>query len=110
MDTKELGRKFRERRLALGKTQKEVAGLAGVSRLTLVNFENGTANLSLDTFACLAKVLGLDVSLQESLVPVQGSGFRKQVSLSDASIQALRKKRFPKLEEVLLVAGAQLCL
>ena len=54
----ELGRRFKEYRLSYQLTQKEVAEKAGISLITVRQFENGKAyNITMGTFLALLRVL-----------------------------------------------------
>ena len=54
----ELGRRFKEYRLTYSLTQKEAAEKAGVSRITLRQFENGKAyNINMGNFLALLRVV-----------------------------------------------------
>lgn len=56
----ELGRRFKEYRLAGKLTQKEAAEQAGVSLVTLRQFENGNAcNINMGNFSCTPTGSGL---------------------------------------------------
>ena len=106
MDIQTLGKQLRDRRRALGKTQAEVALAVGISRATLIALENGNG-LSLEKFTRLAQVLGLEVSCVESdfAEPAQA----QDAPISDLALRSLRKKRFPVLQELLLLAAADRC-
>lgn len=54
----ELGRRFKEYRLSYQLTQKEVAEKAGISLITVRQFENGKAyNITMGNFLALLRVL-----------------------------------------------------
>jgi transcriptional regulator with XRE-family HTH domain len=86
MNTKprELARLFaaglKERRLALGLRQGDLAGLARISVHSLSNIESGRANPSLEVLESLLDCLGLAVRLvpRESEVPGSGPDSKKQ--------------------------------
>ena len=59
----QLGRRLKERRLALGLLQGDLAALAGISVHTLSNIESGKANPSLDVLEPLLDCLGLEMNL-----------------------------------------------
>lgn len=55
----ELGRRFKEYRLSAMLTQKEAAERAGVSLITLRQFENGRSyNINMGNFLALLRVVG----------------------------------------------------
>ncbi len=54
----ELGRRFRDYRIALRMTQKEVAEQSGVSIMTIVRFENGEGvSIGLNNFVALLRTI-----------------------------------------------------
>ena len=54
----ELGRRFRDYRIALRLTQKDVATQSGVSVMTIVRFEKGeSGSIRLDTFISLMRAI-----------------------------------------------------
>lgn len=54
-----LGKRFKEYRLHMNLTQKELSELSGIGLTTIHKFENGTArNLSLSSFIMLLKTVG----------------------------------------------------
>ena len=54
----ELGRKFRDYRIALRQTQKDVAEQAGVSVMTIVRFERGEGSaIRMDNFVALMRAI-----------------------------------------------------
>ena len=54
-----LGTRFRDYRIRLGLTQKEVAEIAGLSEITVCRFENGTTRaVSLNVFLLMLKASG----------------------------------------------------
>lgn len=66
-----LGSRFKEYRLRVNMTQKEVAEMSGLSVLTIHRFENGTTgNISLGNFLLLLKSVGCINDLDE-LMPEQ---------------------------------------
>lgn len=52
-----LGQKIREKRLALGVSQEELANSAGLHRTYIGSVERGERNVSLQNIAALAKAL-----------------------------------------------------
>ena len=107
MDIESLGKQLRDRRRALGKTQAEVAQSVGISRATLIALENGNG-LSLAKFTQLAQRLGLEVSCVEDDFTAQ-QVVREPVQVTQEVLQSLRKKRFPVLQDLLLLAAADRC-
>ena len=64
-----LGERFRKYRIALGLTQAELSGRAGVSKMTIHKFETGSAgNVSTLTLMSLLRYTGL-IENFDSLVP-----------------------------------------
>lgn len=59
---RELGMRILKRRLELGLSQRDLAGLVGTSQNRIHLIENGDANPTLDTLQRLARVL--DISLE----------------------------------------------
>lgn len=55
------GRRLRELRTGVDRTQADVAAEAGVDRAFYVNVENGKSNISLEKIFSLADALGVDV-------------------------------------------------
>ena len=56
------GKRVRERRLALGLTQQELADRAGLQRSYIGEIELGRRNVTLKSAAKIAKVLQVDVA------------------------------------------------
>ena len=56
------GKRVRERRLALGLTQQELADRAGLHRSYIGEIELGRRNVTLKSVAKIAKVLQVDVA------------------------------------------------
>lgn len=56
------GKRVRERRLALGLTQQELADRAGLHRSYIGEIELGRRNVTLKSAAKIAKVLQVDVA------------------------------------------------
>jgi len=63
---------IRQLRAARGKTQQQMANLAGVPRATWANLESGGANPTLTVLHAVATALG--VSLEELLAPPRATG------------------------------------
>ena len=58
-----LGRYLAERRKALRVSQREMAGLCGISEHALVNLERGTGNPTFDLIEAVTEALGLELRL-----------------------------------------------
>lgn len=58
-----LGKRIRERRLALHLSQEEVAEMAGISAYTVGRIESGRMAMSVGTFKKLVQALGVDVGV-----------------------------------------------
>lgn len=69
-----LGENVRQLRQTRGKTQQQMAKLAGVPRATWANLESGSANPTLAVLHAVAAALG--VSLEELLAPPRASARR----------------------------------
>jgi transcriptional regulator with XRE-family HTH domain len=65
---------LKQRRLALGLRQGDLAGLAGISVHSLSNIESGRANPSLEVLESLLDCLGLAVRLVPREGELPGSG------------------------------------
>ena len=64
-----LGVRFKEYRMRLDMTQKEVADLTGIGLTTIHKFENGTArNITLSTLIILLKLIG-QIDALDNLLP-----------------------------------------
>jgi y4mF family transcriptional regulator len=62
--TKELAEVARARRHELGLTQEELAGVIGVHRVFVSQFEGGKASVRFDLLLRLLQALGLDIELR----------------------------------------------
>lgn len=60
---KQAGQLIREARRAKGFTQKEIGEKMGITEASFNRYENGTANLSLETVQKVAESLGVQVKL-----------------------------------------------
>ncbi|MEY2343181.1 helix-turn-helix transcriptional regulator [Acidithiobacillus sp. IBUN Pt1247-S3] len=96
MDAKSFGAEIRRVRRALGITQAELADRVGVSRATLIAYEQG-AGLSVGVAGEIAAILGLQIQL--SPLPQQEPD--APVNTDVPLLGNLRHKRFPRLQEVL---------
>lgn len=59
----EVGRYLAERRKALRVSQRELAGLCGISEHALVNLERGTGNPTFDLIEAVTETLGIEIRL-----------------------------------------------
>ena len=72
----ELGRRFKEYRLSAMLTQKEAAERAGVSLITLRQFENGRSyNLNMGNFLAMLRVVGCRGQVEELLPEMPVSAY-----------------------------------
>jgi len=78
----EMGKRLREYRLRKNYTQRELAGKAGLSVLSVQNMEKGHA-VSLSTFISILRMLNILVNL-ESLIP--------ELSISPVELLKLKGK------------------
>lgn len=66
-----LGQRYKETRIAMQITQKEVAEKTGISMSTIRRFENGlTFNLTLANFIALLQAIGFADNMEETLPEV----------------------------------------
>lgn len=68
MKKKEIGQFLTERRKALRVSQRELAGLCGISEHALVNLERGTGNPTFDLIETVSEALGLEIRLGPKLM------------------------------------------
>ena len=94
-----LGRRVRRLRTASGLTQEQVAGVAGIGRVTLARIESGEQSPRLETLVSLAKALArpvqdlmLDPPDAESTSPVD--------KVTRDGLQIHRRVRDPNSEEI----------
>lgn len=86
----ELGRKFRDYRIALRQTQKDVAEQAGVSVMTIVRFERGEGSaIRMDNFVALMRAIQKLEAISEAIPDVPTSLYDPQ----PAEIKRRVKKR-----------------
>lgn len=75
MNLLDIGRRLRERRIALGLSQMRLARLAGLSRATINQLENGTLkDLAFGRLAAVLELIGM--SLEAQAHPAYGNGLR----------------------------------
>lgn len=86
----ELGRKFRDYRIALRQTQKDVAEQAGVSVMTIVRFERGEGSaIRMDNFVALMRAIQKLEAISEAIPDVPASLYDPQ----PAEVKRRVKKR-----------------
>ena len=86
----ELGRKFRDYRIALRQTQKDVAEQAGVSVMTIVRFERGEGSaIRMDNFVALMRAIQKLEAISEAIPDVPTSLYDPQ----PAEVKRRVKKR-----------------
>lgn len=87
-----LGRRFRDYRLRIGMTQREVAERSGLTVYTLSKFENGTArNISLGTFLLLLRAIGAVDNIDAVLPDLPESAYLRRDD--DTRIQRVRHRK-----------------
>ena len=86
----EIGRRFREYRIALRLTQADVARQSGISVMTLVRFENGRGQkLRMNNFIALMRALQLLENIAEIIPDMPPSLYRP----AKKTVQRVRRKR-----------------
>ena len=91
----DLGRRFRNYRVALRLTQKEVAEQAGVSVMTVVRFEKGeTTAIRLDNLIALVRAIQTLEGIAEAIPDVPTSLYSR--STADATNKRAKKRRDEK--------------
>jgi transcriptional regulator with XRE-family HTH domain len=69
-----LGERYKDYRIRMGKSQKEVAEFCGVSVFTISQFENGSArNLTLDSLFRMLRSIGMIKNVDRLLEPLPPS-------------------------------------
>ena len=69
-----LGERFKDYRIRMGKSQKEVAEFSGVSVFTVSQFENGAArNITLDSLFRMLRSIGMIDAVDRLLEPLPPS-------------------------------------
>lgn len=63
MNSEEMGRIIRSRRMALGLSQADLAEMAGSTSRTVFDIERRSGNPALKTILALVNILGLDIQL-----------------------------------------------
>lgn len=92
----DLGRRFKDYRIALRLTQKEVAEQSGVSIMTIVRFEKGEAcSIRLDNLIALMRAIQRLEGIAESIPEVQRSLY-DVVKEPGATYKRVRRRRNEK--------------
>lgn len=92
----EIGRRFRNYRIALRMTQKEVAEHSGVSVMTVVRFEKGEGgSIRLDTFISLMRTIQRLEDIAEIIPEMPESLYADKVSNRNQA-QRVRRRRNEK--------------
>jgi transcriptional regulator with XRE-family HTH domain len=69
-----LGERYKDYRIRMGKSQKEVAEFSGVSVFTVSQFENGSArNITLDSLFRMLRSIGMIEAVDKLLEPLPPS-------------------------------------
>ena len=69
-----LGERYKDYRIRMGKSQKEVAEFSGVSVFTVSQFENGSArNITLDSLFRMLRSIGMIETVDKLLEPLPPS-------------------------------------
>lgn len=69
-----LGERYKDYRIRIGKSQKEVAEFSGVSVFTVSQFENGSAkNITLDSLFRMLRAIGMIEVVDKLLEPLPPS-------------------------------------
>lgn len=90
----DLGRRFRDYRLALRLTQKEIAEQSGVSVMTIVRFEKGEgATIRLDNFVALMRAIQKLEGIAECIPYMPESLYNISVKKLG---QRVKKRRYEK--------------
>jgi len=74
MNPANVGAAIQHKRIALGLTQQQLAGMAGVSRQSLNGIEGGSVNATLETLGRLLDVLGLSLDVSDPEMARQAVG------------------------------------
>jgi len=92
----DLGRRFRDYRIALRLTQKEIAEQSGVSVMTIVRFESGEVHsIRLDNFIALLRAIQRLEGISESIPEIPMSLYHARGN-STSSSKRVRKKKNEK--------------
>ena len=69
-----LGERYKDYRIRMGKSQKEVAEFSGISMFTVSQFENGSAkNITLDSLFRMLRAIGMIDVVDKLLEPLPPS-------------------------------------
>ena len=85
MESDVLAKQLRTARKALGLTQKELAGMIGVTRQIITRIESGTQNVTIETLQKIAGALNYDFTIELKQKQVAGDKIlnkRRKQSLS----------------------------
>ena len=89
----ELGERFRDYRIALWLTQKEVAEQSGVSVMTVVRFEKGEGgSIRMDTFVSLMRAIQKLDGIAESIPEIPASLYDERAARRKQKQRVRRKK------------------
>lgn len=92
----ELGRRFRDYRIALRMTQKDIAEQTGVSVMTVLRFEKGEgATIRMDNFIALMRAIQRLEGIAESIPDIPSSLYNYSAS-SEKPNQRVKKRRNEK--------------
>lgn len=97
----EIGRNIQAARKQLNMSREELAEKSGLSAKFIGNIERGEKAVSLDSFVCIANVLG--VSADTLLGSVLKNGYQVKTSILCERIDALPPKKREKALELLEV-------
>lgn len=97
----EIGKNIRAARKQLNKSREELAEKSGLSAKFIGNIERGEKAVSLDSFVCIANVLG--VSADMLLGSVLTNGYKVKTSVLCDQINALPPKKREKVIELIQV-------
>lgn len=95
----EIGRNIQAARKQLNMSREELAEKSGLSTKFIGNIERGEKAVSLDSFVCIANVLG--VSADTLLGSVLTNGYQVKTSMLCERINALPAKKREKALELL---------
>lgn len=88
-----LGARFRDYRIALRMTQKDVAEQSGISVMTIVRFENGEGgSIRLDTFVSLLRAIQKLEGIAESIPEIPVSLYDERAARRKQKQRVRRKK------------------
>lgn len=89
----ELGKRFRDYRIALRLTQKEIAEQTGLSVMTIVRFENGEGSaIRLDNFVALMRTIERLEGISELIPEIPASLYDRQTVRDNVKRRVRRRK------------------